>query len=79
VIKELKIPGVSDQISEDYIEKAETNYRSYYDPQRQILKPARNITDAIGFGEIFPEFLSLWANEHFIRQDFALKLPPAPG
>ena len=69
VIKELKIPGVSDQISEDYIEKAETNYRSYYDPERQILKPARNITDAIGFGEIFPEFLSLWLFKHKILTD----------
>jgi hypothetical protein len=60
VIKELRIPGVSNQISEDYIGKAETAYRSYYDPERKSFRPARNITDAIGFGEIFPEFLSLW-------------------
>jgi len=60
VIKELKIAGVSDQISDAYIEQAEAAYRSYYDPERKIVRPARNINDAIGFGEIFPEFLSLW-------------------
>jgi hypothetical protein len=60
VIKELRIAGVSNRISDDYIEKAEAEYRSYYDEQRKIICPARQITDAIGFGEIFPEFLSLW-------------------
>ena len=60
VIKELKIAGVSDRISEDYIEKAEAAYRSYYDAERKIVRPARSVTDAVGFGEIFPEFLRLW-------------------
>jgi hypothetical protein len=60
VIKELKIPGVSDQISEDYIQKTENVYRSYYDPVQKFIRPTRQINDAIGFGEIFPEFLSLW-------------------
>ncbi len=60
VIKELKIPGVSEQISNGYIEQAENIYRSYYDPALGFFLPARNIKDAIGFGEIFPEFLSLW-------------------
>src|SRR5579871_210657 len=60
VIKELKIPGISDGISDEYVAKAEEVYRSYYDPIRQFVRPARNISDAIGFDEIFPEFLSLW-------------------
>ncbi|MGD0010012.1 MAG: hypothetical protein ABSE93_15880 [Terriglobia bacterium] len=60
VIKELNIPGISENISEDYIAKAEEAYRSYYDPARKIIRPARKVTDAIGFDEIFPEFLSLW-------------------
>jgi hypothetical protein len=60
VIKELNIPAISENISEDYIAKGEEAYRSYYDPVRKIVRPARNITDAIGFDEIFPEFLSLW-------------------
>jgi hypothetical protein len=60
VIQELKIPGVSDRISDTYIEQAEKGYRSYYDPERKLLRPARNVADAIGFGDLFPEFLSLW-------------------
>jgi hypothetical protein len=60
VIKELQIPGVSETISEGYLGKAEELYRSYYDPSRKFLRPARDIADAIGFAEIFPEYLSLW-------------------
>jgi hypothetical protein len=60
VIKELNIPSVSDETSEAYIEKAESVYRSYYDPVLKFVRPTRKISDAIGFGEIFPEFLSLW-------------------
>lgn len=60
VIKELQIPGISEGISENYISKAEAVYRSYYDPVEKFVRPARNIKDAVGFGSIFPEFLSLW-------------------
>jgi hypothetical protein len=60
VIKELRIPGLSEQISENYIQKTESVYRSYYDPILKFVRPTRQISDAIGFGEIFPEFLSLW-------------------
>jgi len=60
VIKELAIPGVSEGISEDYIGQAERIYKSYYDSELKFLLPSRNIKDAIGFAEIFPEFLSLW-------------------
>jgi hypothetical protein len=60
VIKELQIPGVSETISEEYLGKAEELYRSYYDPARKFLRPARDIASAIGFAEIFPEYLSLW-------------------
>ena len=69
VIKELDIPGVSGRISEDYLGKVEEAYRSYYDPARKIVRPVRNITDAIGFGEIFPEFLSLWLFKRKILTD----------
>ena len=69
VIKELDIPSVSAGISEDYIVKTEDVYRSYYDPARKIIRPARGITDAIGFGEIFPEFLSLWLFRRKILTD----------
>jgi hypothetical protein len=60
VIRELGIPEVSASISESYITKAEEGYRSYYDASRGFMRPARNISDAIGFSDVFPEFLSLW-------------------
>jgi hypothetical protein len=60
VIKQLEVPGISDGMSDEYIAKAEETYRSYYDPILKFVRPARDIRDAIGFGEIFPEFLSLW-------------------
>lgn len=69
VIKELAIPELSSSISEDYVQKAEEAYRSYYDLARKFVRPARDITDAIGFGEIFPEFLSLWLFRRKILTD----------
>jgi hypothetical protein len=69
VIKELKVPGVSENISEDYLQKAEQVYRSYYDPVRKFIVPARGISDAIGFAELFPEFLSLWLHNRKILSD----------
>ena len=69
VIRELRIPGLGASISESYIAKAEELYRSYYDPDRGFMSPARNIRDAIGFADIFPEFLSLWLFERKILTD----------
>jgi hypothetical protein len=69
VIRELQIPEVSASISESYIAKAEEEYRSYYDASRGFLSPARNIHDAIGFSDIFPEFLSLWLFKRAILTD----------
>ncbi len=69
VIKELAIPGVSERISETYLAKVEEAYRRYYDPIRKRVLPGRDITDAIGFDEIFPEFLSLWLFQRKILTD----------
>jgi hypothetical protein len=69
VIKELQIAGVSKSLSDEYIERAEELYRSYYDPARKFMRPARDITDAIGIAEIFPEYLSLWMFERKILTD----------
>jgi hypothetical protein len=69
VIRELRIPEVSATISDSYIAKAEQEYRSYYDAKRGFLFPARNITDAIGFSDVFPEFLSLWLFKRPILTD----------
>jgi len=68
-IRELGIPEVSASISENYIAKAEQEYRSYYDAERGFMFPARNIKDAIGFSDIFPEFLSLWLFKRPILTD----------
>ncbi|HEX8874890.1 MAG TPA: hypothetical protein VF780_09705, partial [Nitrosospira sp.] len=69
VIKELRIPALSETISEEYIQKAEEVYRSYYDPSRKFLVAARGITDGIGFAELFPEFLSLWLFKRKLLSD----------
>ena len=69
VIRELQIPEVSASISESYIHRAEEEYRSYYDAERGFLRPARDIADAIGFSDIFPEFLSLWLFKRPILTD----------
>jgi hypothetical protein len=69
VIRELQIPELSASISENYIIKAEEVYRSYYDADRGYLCPARDIHDAIGFSDIFPEFLSLWLFKRKILTD----------
>ena len=69
VIRELEIPELSASISEAYIAKAEDGYRSYYDKDRGFLFPARDIHDAIGFSDIFPEFLSLWLFKRKILTD----------
>src|SRR5258708_37900288 len=58
-IKELQITGVRETLSEDYIGKAEAHYRSYYDTTGKFMRPARDVAGAIGFAEIFPEYLSL--------------------
>ncbi|HET7106451.1 MAG TPA: hypothetical protein VFI38_06560 [Candidatus Acidoferrum sp.] len=68
-IRELQIPGVSDTLSDEYIGRAEALYRGYYDPERKFMRPARDIDDAIGFAEIFPEYLSLWLFKRKILTD----------
>jgi hypothetical protein len=69
VIRELQIPQLSASISDSYIAKAESAYRSYYDADRGFMAPARNIHDAIGLSDIFPEFLSLWLFKRKILTD----------
>jgi hypothetical protein len=69
VIKELQIPGISETLSDERLGRAEALYRSYYDPARHFMRPARDIGDAIGFAEIFPEYLSLWLLKRKILTD----------
>jgi hypothetical protein len=60
VIRELQIPGISSSIAEDRILHSEELYRSYYDPSLKFVLPMRDMKDAIGLAELFPEYLSLW-------------------
>jgi hypothetical protein len=69
VIKELEIPGVSETLTGEHMGRADALYRSYYDSARRFMRPARDITDAIGFAEIFPEYLSLWLLKRKILTD----------
>jgi hypothetical protein len=69
VIRDLQIPGLSASVTESYIVKAEELYRSYYDANRGLMCPSREIHDAIGFPDIFPEFLSLWLFKRKILTD----------
>ena len=60
----------SETLPEEYIGRAEVSlYRGYYDPARKFMRPARDIADAIGFAEIFPEYLSLWLFKRKILTD----------
>ncbi len=69
VIRELDIVGISETVSDAHIERAEELYRSYYDPTRGFLRPTRDVDDAIGFAELFPEYLSLWLFKRKILTD----------
>jgi hypothetical protein len=69
VIRELQIPGVSASITDQHIATAEQEYRSYYSASRGFMFPSRTIHDAIGFSDIFPEFLSLWLFNHAMLTD----------
>jgi hypothetical protein len=47
-------------ISEDYILKAENEYRKFYDAERKHLLFDRNFPDIITLTDLEPEFFSLW-------------------
>ena len=47
-------------LSDEYLEKAETAYRAFYDPQRKHLLFDKAFPDIISLVDLEPEFLSLW-------------------
>ena len=55
IIKELGF-----DISEEYIQKAENEYRNFYDPKRKHLMFDREFPDVISYTDLEPEFFSLW-------------------
>ncbi|MBB5439719.1 hypothetical protein HDC92_003415 [Pedobacter sp. AK017] len=54
-IKELGYP-----VEEAYIQKAEAEYRKFYDPKRKHLLFDRDFPDIISLTDLEPEFYSLW-------------------
>ncbi|WP_081211739.1 hypothetical protein [Salegentibacter sediminis] len=51
------------EIEEDYVKKAEEEYRNFYDKDRKHLLFDSNYPDLISVTDLVPEFLSLWVFE----------------
>jgi hypothetical protein len=60
-------------ISESYIEKAEKEYRNFYDVKRKHLLFDRNFPDIITLTDLEPEFFSLWLFKRPILTDEMVK------
>lgn len=60
-------------ISESYIQKAEAEYRNFYDPKRKHLLFDRNFPDIITLTDLEPEFFSLWLFNRPILTDEMVK------
>jgi len=60
-------------ISESYIEKAEEEYRNFYDPERKHLLFDRNFPDIISLTDLEPEFFSLWLFNRTLLTDEMVK------
>jgi len=61
------------EISEEYIQKAENEYRNFYDPARKHLLFDRNFPDIITLTDLEPEFFSLWLFNRPILTDEMVK------
>jgi hypothetical protein len=60
-------------ISESYIEKAENEYRNFYDPERKHMLFDRKFPDIITLTDLEPEFFSLWLFNRPILTDEMVK------
>jgi len=60
-------------ISEEYIQKAEAEYRNFYDTERKHLLFDRNFPDIITLTDLEPEFFSLWLFNRTILTDEMVK------
>ncbi|MCY1722068.1 hypothetical protein OU798_17075 [Prolixibacteraceae bacterium Z1-6] len=56
-------------IDEDYLAKAEQEYRNFYDQERKHLLFDRDYPDLITTTDLVPEFLSLWLHGHAMLTD----------
>lgn len=60
-------------ISEAYIQKAETEYRNFYDVKRKHVLFDRNFPDIITLTDLEPEFFSLWLFNRAMLTDEMVK------
>jgi len=60
-------------ISETYIQKAEAEYRNFYDAERKHILFDRNFPDIITLTDLEPEFFSLWLFNRPILTDEMVK------
>jgi hypothetical protein len=60
-------------ISETYIQKAEAEYRNFYDSERKHMLFDRNFPDIITLTDLEPEFFSLWLFNRSILTDEMVK------
>ena len=61
------------EVTEAYIEKAEQEYRNFYDPQRKHLLFDRKYPDIITLTDLEPEFFSLWLfNRPMLTDEMAI-------
>jgi len=60
-------------ISETYIQKAEEEYRNFYDVEKKHLLFDRNYPDIISFTDLEPEFFSLWLFNRKLLTDEMVK------
>ena len=56
-------------IDDEYLAKAEKEYRNFYDPQRKHLLFDRDYPDIITLTDLIPEFLSLWLYDRPLLTD----------
>lgn len=56
-------------IKNEYIARAEEEYRKFYDPKRKHILFDKNYPDLISLTDLEPEFLSLWLFNHPILTD----------
>jgi len=66
-LRTMKELGVD--IPDEYLEKAETAYRLFYDPERKHLLFDKNFPDIISLVDLEPEFLSLWLFDRPLLSD----------
>lgn len=60
-IKELGLSmNIDFGVTDEYILKAEAEYRNFYDPVRKHILFDRNFPDIISYTDLEPEFFSLW-------------------